>query len=146
MDFTVSFRKSTFRWSGDDFLPVPLVYKNRMQIVRIIIPADGIHVRVNALSRTVAVTIERHALPLGKGLHDFSLSAVNFLDRKIDLALHAVEVVIDAVALFHDERCGHSVQCQRKGQCLLKQILDILDCVLRFTQGEGRSVALRDIQ
>ena len=132
--------------TGDDLLPVPLIDKDRMDVVSIIITADRIHIGVNAFARTVAVTVERHALPLCKGLYDLCLLIADLLDGKIDLALYAIEVVVDTASLLNDQGRCHTVKGQRKAQCLLKQILDVLDSVLGLTQCQGRCIALRQIK
>ena len=33
-------------FSGNNFFPIPLVYENRMDIVGVFIPADGVHIRI----------------------------------------------------------------------------------------------------
>ena len=117
-----------------------------MDVVGIVIAADGVHIGVDALAGVVAVTVECHALPLGKGLHDLGFLVADLLDGEFHLALHAVQIVVDAAALLHDKRCGHTVKGQCEAQRLLEQILDILDRVLGFAQCQRGRIILRKIQ
>ncbi len=74
----------------DDFFPVPLVYKDGVDIVGILVAAYGIHVSVDAFSNREAVFFEGVPLPLGEGLHDLCDASVLLFDVKADRAFHAV--------------------------------------------------------
>ena len=75
---------------GNDFLPIPLVYVDRVDIVHFFVPADSAHVRIQALSHGKTVFFQGITFPLCKGLDDFSFSAVLTFNVKRDRAFHPV--------------------------------------------------------
>ena len=66
------------------------------------------------------------------------------LDIKGDLALHAVQVVVQAGGRFQKQRCGHAVQVQRGAQSVGKQALDRADGALGVVQVQRRRVVCRN--
>ena len=74
----------------DDFFPVPLVYKDRVDVVRVLIAPDCIHVRVNAFADCKTILFQGISLPFGKRLDNLRDAPVLFPDIKTDRALHAV--------------------------------------------------------
>ena len=120
-------------FTGDDLFPVPLVNEDRVGVIGIVITADSLHVGVDTLAGLVTVAVESHSLPFSQGLNDLGL-AVYFLDVEIDLALNTVEVIVDSAALSYNKRSGHTVKGEYDRQCLLEDVLDVLDCVLSFSQ------------
>ena len=75
---------------GNNFLPVPLVYINRVDIVGFLIPADGVHVGINPLPHLKTVFFQSVTFPLCKGVYNFGRSLVLLTDGKGDRALHTV--------------------------------------------------------
>ena len=51
---------------GNNFLPVPLVYVDGMDIIQIFIPADGVHICVQAIAYTEMIPLQRKTLPLSQ--------------------------------------------------------------------------------
>ena len=89
--FTVSFKVSSVRFLLlDDFLPVPLIHEDGVDIVGNLITPDGVHVGVKTLPVRKTVFFERVALPFGERLNDLGGSAVLLLDIEGDRALHTV--------------------------------------------------------
>ena len=82
-----------------------------MDVVDVVIAADGVHVCVDAFARLIAVTVESHTLPLGKGLNDLCI-CLDLLDGELDLTLNAVKVVVDTAVLRNDQRCGYAVESE----------------------------------
>ena len=106
-----------------------------MQVIRSVVPTDGVHIGIDALAGRVAEKAELHPLPFGERLHDLDLLPRG-ADRKGDLALRTVQVVIDPPPRLHDDGRGDAVKAQRGGEPHLKQVLDVLDGALRLTDGE----------
>ena len=74
----------------NDLFPIPLVNKNRMNVIRDLVAADRVHIRVEPFSMGKTIFLQRIALPLGKGLNDLGISAGLFLDVKSNRTLDAV--------------------------------------------------------
>ena len=111
-----------------------------MQIVRVVIAADRAHIGVKPLADAEVVAHQRHALPLGQRLHDLGLAA-DLLHRKVNLALHAVQIIVDAAVGADDDRRGDALQVERRRQHALKGVLDDLDGALRLENVQHGSVA-----
>ena len=129
----------------DDLLPVPLINVDGVEIIEhILVAADGVHVGIETLSGIEVVAVERHALPLGEGLHDLRL-LTGLQDIERDRTLIAVEVVVQAAGLLKKQRRGHTKQVQVRGELILKQTLEQTDGLLRIVNAEQALVALRDV-
>ena len=59
----------------DDLLPVPLVHIDGVEVVHVLVAADGVHVAVEALAHAEAVIFQGLALPLGQRLHHLCFGA-----------------------------------------------------------------------
>ena len=107
----------------DHLLPVPLVHVDRVQVVQLVlVPADGVHVGVDALAGVEAVALQRQPLPLGQGLHHLR-PVVGAEDIEGHRPLIAVQVVVQAGLLIHKQGCRHPVKVQLGPQIVLKQPL-----------------------
>ena len=127
----------------DRLFPVPLIHIDGVQVVQLFIPADGVHIAVQALAHMEVVVLQSFALPLCQRLHHLCLNAA-VLDIKGDLALHAVQVVVQAGGRFQKQRSGHTVQVQRGAQSVGKQALDRADGALGVVQVQRRRVVCRN--
>jgi len=132
--------------AGDDPFPVPLVDIAGMQVVENLIPADGVHVRIEALMDLEAVFLQRIALPLGQRLHDFDALVRHIHQIKGDRSLDAVQVVVQAAFLFHEQRGADAGQMQLLADLLLEGVADILDGLLGLADVQGRFIVLRQSQ
>ena len=128
---------------GDDPLPVPLIHVDGMQVVQLFIPADGVHIGIDALARVKIVAEQGHALPLGQRLHHLRVHARR-RNIKADRAFHAVQVIVQAGGGFHKQRRGHALQIQRLGQMILKSTLDQADGGLGFIKAQLRLITSRN--
>ncbi len=75
---------------GNDFFPVPLIHVDGMDVVRLFIPADCAHVRIEPFSVGKSVLFQCKPFPLGQRMHNFRLIIILFFDAEHDRALHAV--------------------------------------------------------
>ena len=76
--------------AGNDFLPVPLVHIDGVDVVRRLVPADGAHVGVESFPVGKTVFAQSHAFPFREGVHDLCGGVVLLLDAEGDRAFHAV--------------------------------------------------------
>ena len=126
---------------GQNLLPIPLVYVDRVEVVQLLVPADGVHVGVKPLSHREMVAVEGHALPLGQGVdHLGVLLGKGYV--KGHRPFHAVEVVVEAGLGLHKEGGGYSAEVQRPGESVLKDPLQKTDGLLGVIEVEGGGVAL----
>ena len=97
------------RFLGNDLFPVPLVHVDRMQIVKLFIPTNGIHVCIDALARMDVIAIQRHALPFGQGMYNLTLG---FRCRNVEAhgAFNSVQVVVEAGAGIDEQRSRNPLQ------------------------------------
>lgn len=128
------------RLRRDDLLPIPLIDVDGVQIIQLLVAADGVHVGVNALAGVDVVAIERHALPLGQRMDDLRVG-VRAGNIETDRALHAVEIIVQAGGRLDEKRRGHAAQIQFAGERILKHALNQADGALRFIQRKVRRIA-----
>ena len=128
---------------ADDLLPVPLVHIDGVEVVQLLVPADGVHVAVQTLAHAEIVVLQRLPLPFCQRLHHLCLGAT-VLDVKGHLALHAVQVVVQAGGSLQKQRCGHAVQVQRGAQGISEQPLHRADGALGVVQIQRGCVVCRD--
>ena len=78
----------------DDFLPVPLVDIDGVEVVQhLFVAADGVHVGIKPVPGVKIIAIQRHALPFGERMHDLRLGARGG-DGEADGSLDARMVVV----------------------------------------------------
>ena len=61
-----------------------------MDIIRLFVAADGIHIRIEAFSLLETVFLKRIAFPLCKGMDNFGFRIILFLDAKGYRAFYAI--------------------------------------------------------
>ena len=128
----------------DDLLPVPLVHIDGVEVVHVLVAADGVHVAVEALAHAEAIVLQGLALPLGQRLNDLHLDAA-VLGVEGDLPLDAVQIVVQAGRSLDEERCRHAVEIQRGAQGVGEQPLHGADGALGVVQVQrGRVVCRND--
>ena len=108
--------------TGDDSLPVPLVYVERVQVVELLVGTDGIHVGIDAISWLYLILSEGKALPLSQGVNHLSLGIAQVLNRETHWALYAIEVVVDAETLQYKERGCYTTEAKFCTQVLLEKL------------------------
>ena len=131
---------------GHHPLPVPLIHVEGVDVVQLLIRADSVHVGVDAIAGLDAVLRKGQTLPFGKRMHYLAYLPVHILHRETHGALDAVQVVIDAGALTHEQRSRHTAQAQLGGKVHLEEILDLLDGAFRLTRVQQRGIVIRDLQ
>ena len=75
---------------GNHFFPVPLIYVDRVNIVRILISADGTHIGVKTFTGMKTVVLECIAFPFCQRMHDLRGSVLLLLDPERNRALHTI--------------------------------------------------------
>ena len=127
----------------DDLLPVPLVHIGGVEVVQLLVPADGVHVGIKALSLVELVALQGQALPLGQRVDHYGLP-LDAPDVEGHRALHTVQVVVDAAGLGHEQGGGHPVQAQGAGQLVLEQPVEKADGLLGLIDGQQGGISLGD--
>ena len=116
---------------GDDLLPIPLVHIDGVQGVRLLVPADGVHVGPQARVGLEAVFAQGLALPLGQGMdHLGALDTGNAGNIKGNGALDAAQIVVQARGRVHEQGSGGAHQVQTAAQLELEGLLDEADGAL----------------
>ena len=128
---------------GDHLLPVPLIHVHRVEVVQLLVPADGVHVGVQALPHGELVAVQGHALPLGQGVNHLGVPA-GVGDVKGHSPLHAVEIVVQAGGGLHKQGGGYPAQVEGAAQGVLKQALEQADGLLGVVQVQAGGVPLGD--
>ena len=75
---------------GDDLLPVPLIYIDRVDVVGGLILADGTHVGVESLTGLKTVFLQGITLPFGQRLYDLCFAVSLCSNMEIYRTLHTV--------------------------------------------------------
>ena len=127
---------------SDDLLPVPLIHVGRVQLVQILIPADGVHIGIQTDAGAELIALQSQTLPLGQRVNHLG-GSLHAVDVKGHGALHAVQVVVQSGSGGDEQGCGHAVQMERAGQFVLKQALEQADSLLSLVNRKQRGIALR---
>ncbi len=83
-----------------------------MQVIKRLIAADGVHIRVQPLSHREAVALQRLAFPLGQGVHHLHIRP-RLLHVKAHGPLDAVEVIVQPCRPFNKQRGRYPLEVQR---------------------------------
>ena len=127
---------------GDDLFPVPLVHIDRVQVVQLLVPADGIHIGIQTATGLKAVFTQRPALPLCQRLDDLDFVFGHIQQVKLHRALHAGQVVVKTALQGDEQRGRDPFQVQSHGQIPLEIILDHLNSFLGLTHAQPGGIAL----
>ena len=119
----------------DMLFPVPLVHVDGVEVVHFLIPADGVHVRIEAGAQLELIALEGQTLPLGQGVHHLAVSA-HIGDIEGHRTLHTVKVIVQARFSVHKQRGGHTMQIQPHRQAVLELLMDQLDGPLQLVVGQ----------
>ena len=125
---------------GDVLLPVPLVHVDGVEVVHHLVPADGVHVGVEAGAGGELIPLQGQPLPLGQGVDHLSVGA-HVGDVEGDGPLHAVQVVVEAGLAVHEQGGGDPVEVQPHAQAVLELLMDQLDGPLELVVAQGHPVA-----
>ena len=112
-----------------------------MEVVQLLIPADGVHVGVEPLSGVELIALQSQALPLGQGV-DHLGGVLHPVDLKGDGALHPVQVIVEAGGGGDEQGGRHPVQAQGTGEAVLEQTLEQADGLLGLIEAEEGAVSL----
>ena len=93
-------------------LPVPLVHIQRVQVVQFLVGTDGIHIRIDTMTRLNIVFCQRQTLPFGQRVHHFGTGITQILDGEGHSALHTIQIVVNTQALQHKQWSSHTTQPQ----------------------------------
>ena len=129
---------------GDHPLPVPLVHINAVQVVQLLVPAHGVHVGYQTLAGAETVLVQGIALPFGKTVHNLGL-LVQAGHVKSHRPLHTVEVIVEAAAVQHEQRCRDPFQVQCQAKFFLKDRLDQADGLLGVVQPQKAFVVFGNL-
>ena len=131
--------------TGDDLFPVPLVHIYGVDVIQLLVPPDGVHIRIQAVAGIKAVAFEGQTLPFGQGVDHLSGGSGDGGYVEINRAFHAVEVVVQSGMPVHEEGRGHAAEIEGKFQVLLKAAFNELNGPLHVVAGKRGAVALGDI-
>ena len=129
---------------GNDLFPVPLVHIDGMDIVQLFVPADGVHIGVQAVAQGEVVPLQGQPLPFCQGMdylgiHSHSGNIEGYRP------FHTAQVVIQTGALGDEQRSGNALQVQRLGKLLLKGFFDIGNGPLGVVGIQNGGIILGDV-
>ena len=127
----------------DDLFPVPLIHVHGVEVVHLLVAADGVHIGEQTLTGLEVVTLQCQTLPLCQGVHHLTLRA-HVGNVEGHGTLHAVEVIVQTRILIHEQGSGNAPKIQRLPQIHLEIALDELDSALHLVGGQRRLVPGRD--
>jgi len=93
-------------------LPVPLINIQRVQVVKLLVGTNGVHISIDAISRLYLVFCQTQSLPFCKRVHHLGLGIAQILDREAHGALHTIQIVVNTKSFQHEEWCRYSAQSQ----------------------------------
>ncbi len=121
-----------------------MVHIDRMEIIQLLVPADGVHIGVKAGPGGKAVGGKGHPLPLGQGLDNLDLGAADVQNIELDRALHPVEVVVKSCLGTHEKGGGNPGEVHGVGQLGFKEILSGFNGHLGLQKIQLRKVLFGD--
>ncbi len=128
----------------DNALPVPLVNENGMDIVRFLIAANGVHIRVKTFSYGELIICKSLTLPLRKGVYYLHLSAGEQV--KGNRTLVSVQRIVETAFGINENGSRNSGKIQLYRKVALKKILDLLDSHLCLTHCKKGSVSFGNVK
>ena len=114
-----------------------------MDIIQRFVPADGVHIGVEALIGAKAVAVQRQPLPFGQRMDHLCIPA-DIGDVKGDGALHTVQIIVQAGGRFHKKRRRDTTEVQIAAEGILEHTLDKADGFLGIVKGKTTAIALWD--
>ena len=95
---------------GHHTLPVPLVDVERVEVVQLLVGANGVHIGNDAVALGHLILSQRHSLPLGQRVYHLGLGLAHILDGERNGALGAAQIVVHTQALEYKQRCCHTTK------------------------------------
>ena len=97
-----------------------------MQVVQLFIPADGVHIGIDALAHAEVIFLQREPLPFCQRMYYLSLRAHGGHIEGYRTFI-TVQIVVQTGAFAHEQRRGYAAQIQCVCKLLLKIMLDEFD-------------------
>ena len=123
--------------SRDHALPVPLIDVGAVIVIEEVVFADGPHIGAEPFARLQVELLQRHPLPLGRGLDHLGVDGVLIavvgdveLDRRAGPI--PVKIVVNARFLIHNQRHGDHHQVQFFAEIFFDIVFHLEDCPLGF--------------
>ena len=66
----------------NDLFPVPLIHINGVDIIGILIPADGVHIGIKTLAGQETISAKSHPLPFCQRMNDLHMAVALLFDPK----------------------------------------------------------------
>ena len=117
----------------DDALPVPLVHVNGVQVIRMFVATDSVHVADQAATDGKVVAPECIALPFCERLNYLGVFA-DVWQVKCNRMLDTIEVVVHTGKRVNNQWSGDARQLQCGAQLGQKHVLDLLNCFLSIVK------------
>ena len=130
--------------AGDDLPPVPLIHVNGVDVVQLLVAADGVHVGIESMAYGEAVPLEGQALPLRQGVDHLGLLADGG-DVKGNGALIAVQIIVQTRGIRDEQGCGDPLEIQGVLELGLEVVFDVGNGTLGVVGIQDGLIALGDI-
>ena len=127
--------------SCNNLFPVPLVNVDRVNIIKLLVAANSVHIGVKTVANVEAVLLKSLSFPLCERVNDLTYLA-RIGNIKADGALGAVQVIVKAGSLGNEERSRHTLQVKRRRKTGLKGLLYKGYSLLRIVNVKGGRIAL----
>ena len=127
-------------------LPVPLVNIQRVDVVKLLVRTDCVHVGVDAEIRRKVHIRHLDALPFCKRMDNLHLPSAQVLHIERNRHFDSVQVVVQACIRRNEKRCRHPRQIQLGGKLSLKKLLDCGNGVFRFALAKNALVCFGNVQ
>ena len=128
---------------GHHTLPIPLIDIERVEVIQLLVGADGVHIGDNAVAILYLILGQRHALPLGQRVNHLGLGLIHILDGEGYGALRAAQIVVHTESLEHEQRRRNAAQTQLGRDVGQEEILDLLDGNLSLLKAQRGLVVVR---
>ena len=128
---------------GQHLFPVPLVHVHGVEVVQLLVPADGVHVGIQPLAHGKLVAVQGQPLPFCQRVDHLRVPP-GIGNVKGHRPLHAVQVVVQAGGRLHEQGRGHPAEVEGAAQIVLKQALQKADGLLGIIEVQTGGVPLWD--
>ena len=131
--------------ASDHLLPIPLVNVDGVDIVKLLVATDGVHIGVKTVAYEEIVLLKGKTLPLCKRVHHLSAFAYRGNVKGYG-TLYTVKVVVESRAFRNEKGRAYTLKIKGLGKSVLKGSFYKGYSLLRFINVKLRLIAFGNVK
>ena len=117
-----------------------------MRVVHIVVPADGVHIRIDPFPLVKSVTIQRHPFPFRQRLHDLHRGILDVEKIKSNAPFHTVQSIVQSALRIYEQRRADALQIHFFRKSPFERIFDPFDRFFHLPDFVDRTISFSDFQ